>query len=317
MDFGNGWNPTDGQTRRLRVLQWLSDQTGAEPGRYVQLPPLVAVHGEAVVGADIAALEQERLVESVDAPEEALAPPLAALTGTGVEALEALRRAREDPLRRRPAARDAVLRWLYDCKASGNLSPVLHEFSASRFARFYGEPFTDSDVADASVWLRRSSYLRGGESSGAGVPRPEITPAGEQLVERGRSVNDPTTPGSVSIVNTFTNSPGAVAATQHQSPDANQTVTMALQARQEIAQLADYLEQAAPRMQLPPERAAAVAGLVTELRTHSSGEKPVVRRRMLAVLDAVRQIGFAGAGSAFGSVLPQLVDHLVHTLSLG
>lgn len=316
MDLGRGWDLTDTQARQLRVLEWLYDAAGGGAGCYVDIQPLVEQDGDAPVGAAFTQLRREDLVDEPVTVDELAAPVQSALTSAGVEVVEQARRRRGDPAARRPAARDALLRWLYDCNDQGNPSPVLNGFTESRYASFYGDPFTLQEIEAASEWLTEQGYLSGTGSWGHGIPCPTITAAGEQLVEQGRSVNDPTSAGSIHHV-TYTITDSQAINIAHGSPHTQQTATITItdEQQQQILAVADYLEQAAPQLGLPTQEAARIPRLVDELRT-AAQEPAADRGRLRQLIDTARQLGIAAGGVPLGAGLLALIDQTAKALGL-
>jgi hypothetical protein len=112
------------------------------------------------------------------------------LTPAGAGRLEHVRLAARTPSA--AAARPATPCCAgYERKVSGVHPPVISDFPTSPAGGFYGHPYPERDVNDASRHLKDRGLLTGTRSFGGGIIRPSITTAGEALVESGRSINDP------------------------------------------------------------------------------------------------------------------------------
>ena len=75
------------------------------------------------------------------------------LTQTGLDVIEEFEELGSSPQKRAMAARDHMLRWLYDCYREGNPSPVIDRFFDSEFVNFYGAAFIEADIERAGDWL--------------------------------------------------------------------------------------------------------------------------------------------------------------------
>ncbi|MGH3321847.1 MAG: hypothetical protein ACRDN9_17070 [Streptosporangiaceae bacterium] len=320
MNLGNGWDLTPAQTRQLTTLAWLYDATDGTTNRYAALDPLTEHRGEDQVGTVFASLRRDGLVAEPVTIEESPAPVRSSLTEAGATTVEELRCRRADPATRRPAARDALLRWLYERTVAGEPTPALSSFHLWGHAAFLGDRFTKPEIDEASRWLKERGYLRGPGSWGGGVLRPTITAAGERLVEQHGSVNEPDTPGSIqNVTYNVTDSHGVNVA--HASPGAQQTATVTITSdqRRRVTDVADYLDylRHAPA-DLPGElvdRDADLADLAVRLRTEA--RKAVAHRGTLGrLLDSARELALLAASVPFGAGLLALVDQARKAIGL-
>ena len=320
VDFGNGWQLTPDEWRQLHVLDWLYDHADGRLGQYVTtshaelasaLPGIRAATGEEL-RAVFDHLYREHLL-SYPIPylgEVTDLPPRAELTEAGASLVQQLRQRREDPAARRPAARDALLRWLYEQSATGMHNVMLSGFWLGSYARFLSSAtlFTPAEVNDAARWLHQHGYITGP------IDKPQITPEGERMVENGRSASEDTAaPGSTNIA--VTGSSGVTIASH--SPGAAQAavVTVTGEASQHLLSLADYLNQTAAQLGLATEGAAAVPELVSELRAAAS-EPTGDRTKLARLLDTVRQLAIGAASVPLGAGLQALIHQAVHALGI-
>lgn len=224
------------------------------------------------------------------------------LTPAGIDFVNDVRQRRGDTVGRWRAARDAVLRWLYDRKVAGEPSPVMTRDGLGGTARYYGHAFTDQELDDAAAWLEENGYLRGSGSWGGGVPRPSITASGEQVVESGRSVHDVTPATTVAdapaVSINVTGSSGVNVAAN--SPGATLSTNLTQDQRHQVVQLADALDQMRGQvLGLDPHNVEA-AGEVAERLRALAGEPAPDRGRLRAALDQTAEIAVSGTAKAAG-----------------
>lgn len=205
---------------------------------------------------------------------------------------------------RRAAARDAVLRWLYDSTINGQACPYIGQFSGSRFD--LPDPFTENEIGAATMWLYDQGYMRGTKAGGV-VVRPTITSDGEGVVERAQSVNDGKPAAGSTTVN-ITGSNNNVAA---HSPNATQTaVTITAQQQEEILKLADALHAMAPSLGFTDEEQAEADQVEADLRELAT--RPDTGR-LRSALDSVERLGIAAAKlTAAGHALLSMVHEVSH-----
>jgi len=120
MDLPPGTNVPPAVEARLRLLDWIADNGGTAPRQIMDLGPLFdgQEQDEALATAGhLEALEDENLIRLQKKMGwgswscDVLAP--------GLGLIEQLRDRRDNRLRRQQVARDAFLRWLFDCTLSG------------------------------------------------------------------------------------------------------------------------------------------------------------------------------------------------------
>lgn len=197
VDLGDGWDLAPVQQCQLHVLDWLYDRADGRADETVIVDPADIA---TPVGCDqpvplpdtFGQLYRDRLIWYVlrhDGPPGM--PGRAMLTENGVQVMRQIRKRRGDPAARRVAARDALLRWVYE-RAAADVQPIAAScFALSRYARFLstrGDLFSYTDIRDAVGWLTRHDYLRAVGTGGDTIV--EITEKGEHTVETSRSTRD-------------------------------------------------------------------------------------------------------------------------------
>jgi hypothetical protein len=320
MDLSHGYAVPPAVEARLRLLDWIADNGGTAPRQIVNLGPLFdgrdLAEAQATAG-HLEALEEENLIRlqqtlgwggwSCD------------VLAAGLDQIEQLRDRRDDPRRRRRAARDAVLRWLYDCTLNGDPCPNTADFPGGKYGTFYGRTFTDLEIQGATDWLKDEGYIEGTSIYGGGVIRPVITTRGERVVESERSVNDDSQqlpPYSVTTVN-VTGSGNNVAANSA-SVSQTSTVTMTDENSRQLLGLAESLAQLTNSglLGLNEDQRREAALLVDNLReTAEQGDADggIVRE----VLDRAKTVALEGSGTAIGQTFVAAVNQVIQALGLG
>lgn len=240
------------------------------------------------------------------------------LTPSGIAYIEDMRKRRDDPMRRRMAARDAVLRWLYASNVKGNPVPDISDFTPSPHGTFYGLDFTEQETAQAMAWLMDQDYLKGAKGwSSTRAVGARITTKGEQLVESGGSVNDVApasaaahAPVTVKVkasrnVNINTNSAGAT-----------QSVTITKDNRRQVINVADALEGMLGALGLDATRTIEAQAIVRDLREVSAEPSPEPGL-LHQLLDKAASVAITGTGKAVGSAVGALVAEAIKGLSGG
>lgn len=325
VSFGNGWNLPHSQWRQLYLLEVLYDRADRTPNSYVtidhsdtELPFLGDVSPVEALADAVEGLRQQRLVNYlVHSGSMPNVPPRIELTRTGVEMVQEIRRMRVDPAVRRPAVRDALLRWLYE-SASIDDSSVIRDFWQSAYVRFWGvcEIFTAAEVNDASRWLLDHGYATSEVGLDGSIAWLTITPKGEELVEGDRSTRDDDRKSAGDTTITVTNSPGTNIA--NRSPGARQlnVAAMTEEGQRRIYVAADYLEQFAEQLALPERDAKRLPELVASLRAIAQEPAPD-RGKLKRLLESARELAIAAGSIPLGAGLQALIHQAAHALGIG
>ena len=330
VDFGNGWNLTSDQWSLLHTLDCVYDLVDGKPDRYVTVdveklvsdfPSALGRQGAEQFYDVLHDLQREHLTTFGPPDSSGAARMLVrvGMTRAGVEEVKSVRRRREDVTVRRPAVRDALLRWLYELSAPGQPVATLGGFWLSNYTRFLRTDydfFKPNEVSVAVRWLDTRGYLTYGTTPDGSIQVLTITEKGERFVESGRSTNDDEHPiGSANI--TVTNSSGVNVTNQSSHVTQTNTVSMTKEGREVISNIADLLETSAAQSGMPTAELERVPTLVAELRA-AAAEPAVHQNKLRGLLDVVKQlaIGAAAAGPlAIG--LNALVYQAIHVLGLG
>lgn len=280
--------------RRIRLLDYLADNHSES-----LIPPLPDwAQKPGTSEHDLAVLDLRGFASEgwVNLSEDYDGGANARLTGTGWAVIEDIRAKRADRLTRFQAARDAVLRWLYEQRLDNVTHPVIDGFGASPFGQFYGQPFTDAERDEAAKWLKDERLIAGSGTTQGIIPRPSITTEGMKVVDSGRSVNDGQPIAAASVITTHIT--GDHNTVQAASPGAVQSVatTITEHHREQTLRLAGTVEQAL--RVLPPGAAATVDELRSAVAPGQSD--PGVLHR---ALETTKNTIATGAGDMVGKAV--------------
>lgn len=320
MDLPPGYKAPPAVQVRLRLLDWIADNGGTAPLQIVDLGPLFdgQEQDEArATAGHLQALEESGLIRLQKTMGwggwscDVLAP--------GLDLTEQLHERRDNPLRRRQAARDAFLRWLFDCTLNGDTSPSAEDFFPSEYGSYYGRTFTDREIETASEWLRDEGYLKGQSFYGGGILRPVITTKGERVVESERSVNaDAQQPAPYSATTVNVTGSGNNVAANSSNVSQTTTVTMTDENSRQLLGLAESLAKltGSGLLELNEDQTQEAALVVESLR-ETAEQDAVPGQDVRTVLDKAKTVALAGAGTAIGQTFVAAVDQVIQALGLG
>lgn len=316
MDFTKGYPLSESWLQRLSILDWLYDQAGGRPMvdvRYGQLAEQEPSYSVEALAGYLTDFESRRWV--VPARVLGFSGTSCYLTQVGIDFIDDLRSRRGDIVGRRRAARDAVLRWLYDCHANGQSHPVISDIHTTGWGYYYGLGFSQQEIEAATQWLAEKGLIRGQGSWGGGIPRPSLTAAGEDVVESKRSVNDvsPNLPGddvpSPSTVTTY-HIIGGTNNIANNSPGAQQSISISTDTRQQIVGVAQALDDALGILRLDPTQTQVARDVSGRLRAEASAPQPD-RGRLRRLLAKVSEVAVSGTGTAIGSAVVALAEQAI------
>ncbi|TNM69149.1 hypothetical protein FHN55_05030 [Streptomyces sp. NP160] len=316
MDFTEGYPLSESWLQRLTILDWLYDQAEGKPMvdvRYGQLAEQEPSYGVETLAGYLTDFENRGWVRPLRVL--GFSGTSCSLTQRGIDFIDELRSRRGDIVGRRRAARDAVLRWLYDSNARGDSHPIISWIHQTGYGYYYGLGFSQQEIEDATRWLAEKGFLRGQGSWGGGIPRPSITAAGEDVVESKRSVNDvsPSLPGddvpSPSTVTNYNITGGNINIADH-SPGAQQSISISTETRQQVLGVAQALDDARGILGLDSAQTQVAAQVSADLRAEASAPQPD-RGRLRELLAKVSEVAVSGTGTAIGSAVVALAEQAI------
>lgn len=188
-----GWGWTASKIRQTQLTVWIASQL---PGSglvaaqdfsvasfYAALPDQ-SVNNREVVVSDLEALKRARLI-NFQAPFGGIEHIHVQATQGGRDQAEAWRQVRTNPRLRKQACRDALVSWLHGEDSSELHLPVVERMLTDpRHGLFFAEPFSGTDVDEASAWLERNGLVKGPKVDGRlGPVRAYLLDAGITCAE--------------------------------------------------------------------------------------------------------------------------------------
>jgi len=298
------WNQTDAQRRNQMHLEQIYDE-GA-PGSWVGVRRLfegLEHDARQTVFTDLQHLDR---IDLIDLRATAgLTGSHVRMTPAGQQYVEELRRERGNAAERRRHVRDAVLDWLYREHLIGSAPDDMGEFWTTPHSLYLGEHFTVAEFDHAVEWLLGKELIKGIPTGEGVLVRPSPTHKGEDVIESGRSVNDPP-PHQAAGANVYVTGHGNVI--QAGSPGATQHATITLTVtddhRKQTLHLADVIEQAAPVLGADaPELPALLRDAVAEGQDDPG--------RVKQALSKVSEVLTSAATSALSSAILQVAGPLL------
>lgn len=319
---GRGWGWTASDIRQVRLIEWLAEHSAGHANVFVDVKEFydgLTDQNEnrfEIACADMKRLEDQRLIAQASGLGgiESMA---AMLTPHGHEWLDRLRLRRLDKVQRRTACRDAMIGWLYSADATNDaVVPVRGlMLEAARYGIWLAEPFSASDLADASAWLLSNGLVAGVTiDQDPGPIRLHLTSAGVACAEQFDSHADRylvsrwAAPTGGPTVHIGSNSGPLQVAGDH----ARQVQTVGATAdeiRQLIAGIAEVVRMLVPdALEAEAEEAAALSAAGTPGATN----KGAIERFGTWAIATVKSGATSGAVAVISSAVTTLLTHLAH-----
>ncbi|MEU4825101.1 hypothetical protein AB0H37_24785 [Actinomadura sp. NPDC023710] len=229
--------------------------------------------------------------------------PIASLTSYGYDWMKARLLRQGDKVQRMIAARNGLLRWLWEQKQDGRGYPVVTNFLKTDEAKFEGAFLTEAEIDRAAASLTERGLIHGMRSSGRRGPvRAETTDEGDRCVEQysgdvmgyeqAKHTGGPT-------FNFGGDNKGNVSAGDHNTM--NSTVVEADTAAKVMGVVEQY-RQAKPMISLPAEAEAEVVEIMEELEREANSDSPDVGRLRRGLQFVGAHLNTAAAG-ALGNLI--------------
>lgn len=303
-----GWNPSDSELRRLKLLQYLADNdTG---NTYVALPDWASEVGSDSYRKVVADLEGFEARGWVSLAKDMGGGCDAILTGAGRAEIERIQEQRNNRVARYSAARDALLQWLHEEYVTGTSTPNLQDFFTSRCSLYYGAPFETDEINAASRFLKDEGLIDGPGAWGGGIARPTLTSKGIRLAGSSRSVNDPEPTAGGGDIHLTINQNGDYAVAQAAGHGAVQSFTQTTveDHKQQILGFAGALEEL-----IQAKNLSTISEMPGELRQAAEkNDQGTIARVLNGTRDYLEQHASTGLGAL---VLVEL-GNLMHAIGL-
>lgn len=213
------------------------------------------------------------------------------------------------------ACTDALLHWLYEYDGESVSSS---DFATDPRANYFGEPFDASIIQAAADSLKDQGLATGTGTMQGVMLRMNITPTGRDVVDAFdsdvRAWRTRELTGRQGDVNVRVDGSSAVTVAVH-SPGATQSVVTTTDHRIQILGLADAFSQTLPVLGLSGSDHEDAERLITELRQIGQEDKPEPGR-IRKLLDGVKSLAVAGAGSAAGTGIVALAEQIAQNWPL-
>ncbi|MEU1731656.1 hypothetical protein [Streptosporangium sp. NPDC020145] len=285
-------------------VEWIYDHSDRAPLGDVDFQEFSDEHG-LDVKESFTLLRQCKERGLVDNRHSTMGTPIANLTGYGREWVKQRKERRSDRVLRIAAARNGLLRWLWERKQDGAYMPIVDDVLKSPESMFEGERLTLPEIDRAAASLRAKGLISGVMvNERFGPVRAETTDSGDRCVEQCE--------GNVSEYeqrhlagHTTYNIGGdnkGIIAPHGQNIQMNATFVEASKAA-EIVKYVEQYRQAAPVLNLSPEASTELAQLTDELEQEANGPAPDagrLRGRLQRVGDILNS---QVVGGALGNML--------------
>jgi len=296
----------DVELHAIRLLEWLSDQTG-DTLQHVDVEKFVTAND---LPEDSAFLLIRHLV-SHGWVGDVHTPTRAMITTDGLVFVQKLRAQRKDPALRARTLHQRMLRWLHQ-QEDRNSPPIdWSGFFLSEDAYLGGELFITAEVNRAASYLYARNLITATEFDQveSGNMRPRLTAAGQDCVmDFGGNVSDYLNRHHGGNTTHITGNNNIVA-----SNHVTQTITNGMDIKP-LLDFVDYIRQVLPTLGLSDEQQAVVDQDAAELR-EAADATPPDRGRLKRLVDAVMSGVTKAAPSAAASVATALGNEAVKAIT--
>lgn len=303
MRFEPGYGLSETQGTQVKALLFMLQED--DPGASLPWWALSDEIGKGVahhVFPDVDSLRAAGFVRFAATVEERKEPIAIALTASGRDLAQQIKSQVDSPSVRRKACRNAYLRWVDYARDLPQGTPHSVSITGTPYATFYGSPFTDQELADASRWLKENAFVTGHGNWQAGVSRAELTHKGETYVDRELDVNQPEQSGTGHHL-TVNGNGNAISVNSPRSVQST-SVTITDDHRKQLLQLADSIQQASESL------LGDDVDVPDQLRQAAGQDDPSVVTRALARMQSV--LLDAGSSALGGLILGTASGLLTH-----
>jgi hypothetical protein len=277
---------------RDQALEWIYGRAGGSQAKSIPLRDFVA---EAGLEYDAGyALVRDLRVRGLVEDQSAMGDPCASLTPAGLRFVQQFRKQRQDPIRRAVAARNGLLRYLYEQDLRGVHMPITGGILETEHGSFMGDEFTPTEIDRAAEYLYAKGLIKGIRAAQARGPiRARITSNGQDCMEqRGGDVGEYLQSAHGTSITTHIGTLHSSGALAVGSTNVNQTVN--INDVPAIIDMIGVLLEALPRLGLPPHGEAAVRAELIEVRDELETVEPRRDRIRGALTRAAAYLGDAG-----------------------
>ncbi|MEU7913961.1 hypothetical protein [Microbispora bryophytorum] len=297
-------------------VEWIYDRSDRTPFGDVDFQEFSDERG-LDAEASFALLRQCKERGFVDDRHSTMGTLRANLTGYGREWVKQRKERRSDRVLRITAARNGLLRWLWERKQDGAHMPIVDDVLKSPESVFEGAQLTLPEIDRAAASLRAKGLISGVMvNERLGPVRAETTDSGDRCVEHyGGNVTE--YEQHHLTAHTTYNIGGdnkGIIAPHGQNIQMNATFVDATKAA-EIIRYVEQYRQAAPVLNLSPEAGAELAQLTDELEQEANGPAPDAGRLRGRLQRVGNILNSQVVGGALGNMLAAGALELVALLA--
>lgn len=297
-------------------IEWIYDRSDQSPLGDVDFQEFSDEHG-LDIEASFALLRQCKDRGFVDDRYSTMGTPTANLTGYGREWVKQRKERRSDRVLRLTAARNGLLRWLWERKQDGAHMPIVDDVLKSPESMFEGERLTLPEFDRAAASLREKGLISGVMvAQRLGPVRAETTDSGDRCVEQyGGNVTEyeQRMQAGYTTYNIGGDNKGIIAP-HGQNIQMNATFVEASKAA-EILKYVEQYRQAAPVLNLSPEASTELTQLTDELEQEANRPTPDAERLRSRLQRVSDTLNSQVVGGALGNMLATGALELVALLT--
>ncbi|MFD9097853.1 hypothetical protein [Streptomyces collinus] len=295
------------------LLDWVYEKAEGRPHAGVDLQPFAVKYGlEEREGYDLLAYGKSK--GALDDRFATLGIPAANLTPYGLDLVEERRKRRDSPVARSKAARQSLLRWLWEQKDQGFHFPITDSFVGTPDAIFEGSELTLDEIDRAASYLSDKGLIKGTKVSGRQGPvRAEITAEGQDCVENyggDPSAQDRRGAAGTTYNTYLPNAQGVIVGEQQNFTQNNSTGVDP----SAFIQLAGYVGQVSGTLGMADPQRADLERIAQDLHAEATSEAPeqgrlrhlagqVKERLLTAGATMAATVGVQMAEQAIGSLM--------------
>lgn len=240
------------------------------------------------------------------------------ITQHGIDAVDEIRRRRNDRPARTAALRRALIDWLYEHHADGTNPQSTEEFLDSDHSYYVGQQFTASEMARAVEYLSQRELIEGSTvAETVHLIQPQLTAEGLECAESGKPVSEFLSQSQASSGPTFNvqidGSQNVVVGTQSDFTQ-NNTSGIDAETLARLVHFATAARQGLPGFGLDEQQQATAEQVSQELEAEATSEAPD-RGRLRKLTDRLVDALAPAAGTALGSVVTALGQQAVAAIS--
>lgn len=213
---------------------------------------------------------------------------------------------RTDPMQRAQAARDAYLKWLYECELSDSESTSYDDFRSSRHGAYFGTSFSDREIGKAVSLLIDKKYMAGTLMMVGIYTSPKITASGIEILERYGSLKNAPPSENSSITNVNVN--GSHGSNVNVGGNnVTQTTSVSLDQVKEAEKFVNSARVLALALNLSPVEQTQLLEVIDEVEAEVAAPEPS-QNILVELIGKTKDLALLGTASGIVHAFEQIVD---------